>query len=62
MDVDEESSEMDSEEEREQVKAEILDCFKKRNEPLLLSQLSYHLKYQKQYMEEECLPQLPSIH
>jgi hypothetical protein len=56
MDVDEESSEMDSEEEREQVKAEILDCFKKRNEPLLLSQLSYHLKYQKQYMEEECLP------
>ncbi len=34
---DDESSEIDSEEEREQVKSEILDCFKKRNEPLMLS-------------------------
>ena len=52
---------MDSEQERECVKSEILDCFKKRNEPMTIHQLSYHLKYQKQYMQDECMPQLPEI-
>ena len=43
------------------MKNEIVECFKKRNEPMTISQLSYHLKYSKQYMEEECLPELPQI-
>ena len=33
---DSESESMDSEQERECVKSEILDCFKKRNEPMTI--------------------------
>jgi hypothetical protein len=55
------SESQNTEEEREGVKIEIVECFRKRNEPMTISQLSYHLKYTKQYMEDECLPQLPQI-
>jgi DNA-binding IclR family transcriptional regulator len=42
------------------VKNEIIDIFKKRAEPLTISQLSYALKYQKSYVED-CLGMLPQI-
>lgn len=49
---DEESSEYDSEEERDKVCADILECFRSRKEPLTVSQLSYALQYHKSYIGE----------
>lgn len=39
------SDEYDSEEERECVRRDIIECFRTRAEPLTVSQLSYALKY-----------------
>ena len=57
---DQESSEIDSEEERAQVKQDVIKCFEQRKEPLTVAQLSYTLKYRKAYLEE-LLPQMEEI-
>ena len=49
---------METEEEREMIKAEIVDLLRKRGEPYQLGQIAYQLKYKKTYVEEECMPQL----
>lgn len=57
---DEESSEYDSEEERQAVRQDVLKCFNQRKEPLTVAQLSYTLKYRKAYLEE-LLPQMEEL-
>jgi hypothetical protein len=52
----ESSSSVDTEQEREQSMREVLDCFRQRNEPMMISQLSYHTNIYKSYLADDCLP------